>query len=94
MEENGQIEGRNAVLELLESGKDINKILVQAGEKHGSIMKIIAKAKANRNSNNRNAKKQTRRNNTNKEPPRRNSNSPTIRIFRSRRHIRTCKTKK
>ena len=37
-----QIEGRNAVLELLESGKDINKIFVTRGEKHGSINKIIA----------------------------------------------------
>lgn len=46
MEEN-YVEGRNAVLELLESEKDINKIYVQSGEKHGSIMKIIAKAKAN-----------------------------------------------
>lgn len=40
-----QIEGRNAVLELLESGKDINKIYITKGEKHGSITKIIAKAK-------------------------------------------------
>ncbi len=46
MENESQVEGRNAVLELLESDKDINKIFVQAGEKHGSIMKIIAKAKA------------------------------------------------
>ena len=45
MDEN-QVEGRNAVLELLESNKDINKIFVQAGEKHGSIMKVIGKAKA------------------------------------------------
>lgn len=45
MEEN-QVEGRNAVLELLESNKDINKIFVQAGEKHGSIMKAIGKAKS------------------------------------------------
>ena len=37
-----QVEGRNAVLELLESGKDINKIYVTRGEKHGSINKIIA----------------------------------------------------
>ena len=37
-----QIEGRNAVLELLESGKDINKIYVTKGEKKGSITKIIA----------------------------------------------------
>lgn len=40
-----QIEGRNAVLELLESEKDINKIYITKGEKHGSITKIIAKAK-------------------------------------------------
>lgn len=40
-----QIEGRNSVLELLESGKDVNKIFVTKGEKHGSINKIIAIAK-------------------------------------------------
>ena len=40
-----QIEGRNAVLELLESGKDINKIFICKGEKHGSINKIIGIAK-------------------------------------------------
>lgn len=40
-----QVEGRNSVLELLESGRDINKILVAKGEKHGSIYKIIAIAK-------------------------------------------------
>lgn len=40
-----QVEGRNSVLELLESGKDINKIFVAKGEKHGSINKIIAVAK-------------------------------------------------
>ncbi|MBR6033419.1 MAG: 23S rRNA (guanosine(2251)-2'-O)-methyltransferase RlmB [Clostridia bacterium] len=40
-----QIEGRNAVLELLESNKDINKIFIAKGEKHGSINKIIAMAK-------------------------------------------------
>lgn len=43
-----QVEGRNSVLELLESGKDINKIFVSRGEKQGSINKIIAKAKENR----------------------------------------------
>ncbi len=48
MEDKGQVEGRNAVLELLESGKDINKIFVQAGEKHGSITKVLAKAKESR----------------------------------------------
>ena len=40
-----QVEGRNSVLELLESNKDINKIFITKGEKHGSINKIIAKAK-------------------------------------------------
>jgi len=40
-----QIEGRNSVLELLESGKDINKIFVARGERHGSINKILAIAK-------------------------------------------------
>ncbi len=47
MQENyqDQVEGRNSVLELLESGKDINKIFITKGEKHGSINQIIAKAK-------------------------------------------------
>lgn len=40
-----QVEGRNSILELLESGKDINKIFITRGEKHGSINKIIAIAK-------------------------------------------------
>ncbi len=40
-----QVEGRNAVLELLESDKDINKIYIQNGEMHGSIHKILAIAK-------------------------------------------------
>ncbi len=43
-----QIEGRNAVLELLETGKDINKIFIAKGEKHGSINKIISMAKERR----------------------------------------------
>ena len=43
-----QIEGRNAVLELLETGKDINKIFIANGEKHGSINKIISIAKERR----------------------------------------------
>lgn len=42
---NDQVEGRNAVLELLESRRDINKIYISEGEKHGSINKIIAIAK-------------------------------------------------
>ena len=40
-----QVEGRNSVLELLESEKDINKIYVTRGEKQGSINKIIGRAK-------------------------------------------------
>ena len=40
-----QVEGRNAVLELLESDRDVNKIYISDGEKHGSINKIIALAK-------------------------------------------------
>lgn len=40
-----QVEGRNSVLELLESEKDINKIFVTRGEKQGSINKIIGRAK-------------------------------------------------
>lgn len=43
-----QVEGRNSVLELLESDRDINKIFVQTGEKHGSINKIIAIANEKR----------------------------------------------
>ena len=40
-----QIEGRNSVLELLESDRDINKIFIAKGERHGSINKIISIAK-------------------------------------------------
>ena len=40
-----QVEGRNSVLELLESEKDINKIFITKGERHGSINQIIAIAK-------------------------------------------------
>lgn len=40
--------GRNAVLELLKSGKDINKIYIARGERQGSIKEIIAKAKENK----------------------------------------------
>ena len=39
------IAGRNAVLELLKSDKDINKIFVERGERHGSINEIIARAR-------------------------------------------------
>ena len=42
------VAGRNAVLELLKSDKDINKLYIERGEKHGSINEIIAKAKENK----------------------------------------------
>ena len=42
------IEGRNSVLELLRSGKDVNKLYIQKGEKHGSINEIITLAKERR----------------------------------------------
>ena len=49
MEENiDQIEGRNSVIELLKSGKDINKLYVQKGEKHGSILQILNLSKKNK----------------------------------------------
>ena len=51
-ERNGQfaansnaVAGRNPVLELLESGRDIEKILVRKGDRTGSVNLIIAKAK-------------------------------------------------
>lgn len=47
-EETDQVEGRNSVIELLESDRDINKIFIAKGEKHGSINKIIAMAKEKR----------------------------------------------
>ncbi len=40
-----QIEGRNAVMELLESGRDINKIYITKGDRKGSINKILEVAK-------------------------------------------------
>lgn len=43
-----RVEGRNSVLELLNSDRDINKIYIQKGEKHGSINKIIGLAKQKR----------------------------------------------
>ncbi len=38
--------GRNAVLELLKSGREIENIYVSSGEKEGSITRIIAQAKS------------------------------------------------
>lgn len=39
-----QLEGRNAVFELLKSGRDVEKILVQSGNIEGSIKRIVAQA--------------------------------------------------
>jgi 23S rRNA (guanosine2251-2'-O)-methyltransferase len=43
-----KLEGRNSVLELLKSGKDINKLFIQKGERQGSINEIIRLAKENK----------------------------------------------
>ncbi len=40
-----QIESRNSVIELLKSGKDINKLFIQKGNRQGSINEIIKMAK-------------------------------------------------
>lgn len=42
--ENGAVIGRNAVGELLKSGRDIDKLLVQRGERTGSIVVLVAQA--------------------------------------------------
>lgn len=39
------IEGRNPVMEAIRSGRSIDKLLIQTGEKNGSIRKVIALAK-------------------------------------------------
>jgi 23S rRNA (guanosine2251-2'-O)-methyltransferase len=44
-EESNLLYGRNAVLEALKSGRTIDKLLVQTGEREGSITLIVAKAK-------------------------------------------------
>ena len=43
--EEGIIYGRNSVIELLNSGKTINKLMILKGETHGSIKKIITLAR-------------------------------------------------
>jgi 23S rRNA (guanosine2251-2'-O)-methyltransferase len=43
-ENSGMVYGRNAVLELLKSGKSIDKIFVQEGQREGSITKIFSEA--------------------------------------------------
>lgn len=41
---NGAVPGRNAVRELLKSGRDIEKIFVRAGEREGSITVLVAES--------------------------------------------------
>ena len=43
-EESGLVVGRNAVRELLKSGRAIDKLLVQRGEREGSIVVLVAQA--------------------------------------------------
>ena len=43
-----RVAGRNAVRELLESGRDIDKIFIQKGEKEGSIFALIRTARERR----------------------------------------------
>ena len=38
-----KVEGRNAVTELLKSDKTVNKLMIQKGERQGSINEIIKK---------------------------------------------------
>lgn len=44
-----QVEGRNSVIELLESKKDVNKIFVEKGEKHRIYPKNNCNGKAKKN---------------------------------------------
>ncbi len=43
---NGSVPGRNAVRELLKSGRQIEKIFIQSGEREGSIKVLAAEAKS------------------------------------------------
>jgi len=45
MDNTGYIEGRNPVMEALKSGRDIEKIFIEEGNKSGSIIKIKQIAK-------------------------------------------------
>ena len=42
--QNGAVPGRNAVRELLKSGRDIEKIFVRAGDREGSITVLVAES--------------------------------------------------
>jgi 23S rRNA (guanosine2251-2'-O)-methyltransferase len=45
-DQEGQVEGRNPVLELLRSGRTVEKLLIARGAREGSILEIVQKAKA------------------------------------------------
>ena len=47
-EEASKIEGRNPVMEAIKSGRSIDKLYVQSGDKNGSIRQIIALARKNK----------------------------------------------
>lgn len=40
--------GRNAVIELLKSGREVENVLISKGEKEGSINRIVAMCKENK----------------------------------------------
>ena len=44
----GLVIGRNAVRELLKSGRDVDKIIVQRGEREGSIVALVGEASSRR----------------------------------------------
>ncbi|MCL2814657.1 MAG: 23S rRNA (guanosine(2251)-2'-O)-methyltransferase RlmB [Oscillospiraceae bacterium] len=46
-EDSGMVYGRNAVLELLKSGKTIDKLFIQSGQREGSISLIFSEALKN-----------------------------------------------
>lgn len=45
MENTGQVEGRNPILEVFRSGRTIDKLLIARGSREGSIRDIISKAR-------------------------------------------------
>ncbi len=48
MERSDKLEGRNPVMEAIKSGRTIDKVFVLAGEKNGSVVKIISLCKQNK----------------------------------------------
>ncbi len=48
MERSDKLEGRNPVMEAIKSGRTIDKVFVLAGERNGSVVKIISLCKQNK----------------------------------------------